>query len=382
MIRALRHDPEENWPNATVRLVLRLALISGLLAGGVYVIFRLKVIIISLLIAGTLAYVMRPLATWIARKRILVPKGPDMHKRRVVATLHVLFLMFFCGYYAIRFMVNPFVAEVQNVSDNWDAYQKQFLQYKADFTAWYDAKVSPEARRWVEEQLKGQQEGDFASQAAAWLGGTAKKVGEWAHYIVEIVLLPVLAFYFAIDSKKLKHEFLALVPRRGRREVLRVIHDFNQIMVSFIIGQAILCTLAGVFIGLLLLVMGVKYPLMLGLLAGITRAIPIIGPIIGGIPIVLMVLLTKGVGLAVLVLVLFTVLHFAESKFLLPWLIGERMELHPVVVIIVLLIGQEFGGLLGMFFAAPVAALARVIVRRYLLRNHRIGPAQSASVAA
>jgi predicted PurR-regulated permease PerM len=374
LIRTLRDDPEQNWPNAAVRLILRLALIAGLIAGGVYALFRLKVIIVSLLVAGTLAYVMRPLASKIARKRILVPRRGNMHKRRVWATLHVLFLMFLCGYYTIRFMVNPFVEEVRNVADNWVDYQKRIEQYMKDFDAWYVAKVPPETRRWIDEQLAGQQkEGNLATQAAGYLGSTAKKVGEWAHYIIEIVLLPVLAFYFAIDSKKIKHEFVALVPRRNRREVLRVIHDFNQIMVSFIVGQAILCTLAGVFIGLLLLAMGVKYPLMLGLLAGITRAIPIIGPIIGGIPIVLMVLITKGVAFALVVLVLFTVLHFAESKFLLPWLIGERMELHPVVVIIVLLVGQEFGGLLGMFFAAPVAALIRVIVRRYLLRNHRIG---------
>jgi predicted PurR-regulated permease PerM len=52
-------------------------------------------------------------------------------------------------------------------------------------------------------------------------------------------------------------------------------------------------------------------------------------------------------------------------------LIGERMNLHPVVIIIVLLIGQEFGGLLGMFFAAPIAAIIRVIFRRYYLRSHQ-----------
>ena len=65
-------------------------------------------------------------------------------------------------------------------------------------------------------------------------------------------------------------------------------------------------------------------------------------------------------------------MHFAESKFIMPYLLGDRLELHPVVIIIVLLVGGEFGGLLlggsigallGMFFAAPIAALLRVIIR-------------------
>jgi predicted PurR-regulated permease PerM len=77
------------------------------------------------------------------------------------------------------------------------------------------------------------------------------------------------------------------------------------------------------------------------------------------------------------VLFFFSFLHFAESKFIMPWLIGDRVELHPVIIIVVLLVGGEVGGLfiggqigalLGMFFAAPVASIVRVLIRRYWLR--------------
>src|SRR5581483_1816296 len=133
---------------------------------------------------------------------------------------------------------------------------------------------------------------------------------------------------------------------------------------------------AGVVVGVGLALLNVKYPVILGVLAGITRAIPIISPIIGGFPIVLLTLVTKGLGTALAVLAFFTFLHFAESKFIMPLIIGDRMELHPVIIIVVLLIGGNLGGLLiggqlgallGMFFAAPVAALVRVMVRRYWL---------------
>jgi len=119
---------------------------------------------------------------------------------------------------------------------------------------------------------------------------------------------------------------------------------------------------------------------VMGVLAGLTRAIPIIGPIIGGIPIILLTLATRGMGPALGVLGFFTFLHFAESKFLMPLVIGDRLELHPVVIIVVLLVGGELGGLLiggsigsllGMFFAAPVGAILRVMIRRYWLNLHR-----------
>jgi len=146
-------------------------------------------------------------------------------------------------------------------------------------------------------------------------------------------------------------------------------------MYSFVVGQAILCAIAGVVVGLGLWMLNVKYPLTLGLLAGLTRAIPIIGPIIGGIPIIGLALVTRGLAVSLAVLAFFTILHFVESKFVMPYLIGDRMKLHPVVIIVVLLIGQEFGGLLGMFFAAPFAALLRVIIRRYWLDCRSRSPA-------
>lgn len=195
-------------------------------------------------------------------------------------------------------------------------------------------------------------------------------------YVVEIVLLPVLAFYFLIDGHKLKREFVGLVPQKRLRETVRVLREFNLIMRSFIAGQFILCLLAGVVVGIGLAALKVPYPLILGLLAGVTRAIPIVGPIIGGIPIILLTLLSQGAPVALGVLGFFTFLHFAESKFIMPLLIGDRMELHPVVIIVVLIVGGEIGGmliggqigaLLGMFFAAPLAAIARVLIRRYWL---------------
>jgi predicted PurR-regulated permease PerM len=89
-------------------------------------------------------------------------------------------------------------------------------------------------------------------------------------------------------------------------------------------------------------------------LAATTRVIPVIGPILGGVPIIVLTALDDW-RKAVVVLVLFTLMHLLESKVVMPRLIGYRIKLHPAVVIIVLLIGAEFFGMWGMFLAAPVA---------------------------
>jgi predicted PurR-regulated permease PerM len=109
------------------------------------------------------------------------------------------------------------------------------------------------------------------------------------------------------------------------------------------------------------------YVAVLSILSGVTRAVPIVGPIVAGIVIVLLATIQSPI-LGLYMLIFFAGLHFVESKFIMPKLIGHRMELHPALVIIVLLIGAEFFGLLGMFLAAPVAAIIRTLIRYYIIK--------------
>jgi predicted PurR-regulated permease PerM len=76
------------------------------------------------------------------------------------------------------------------------------------------------------------------------------------------------------------------------------------------------------------------------------------------------------------VLIFFTLLHLFESKVLMPKIIGYHMRLHPAIIMIVLLIGSEFFGLIGMFLAAPVATIVRVLIQYYVIRPQfrRFGP--------
>ena len=404
------------WVNAITRMILRLVLLAGVLYGVVYVLGRLKPVLISLFVAAILAYIIRPLACWMAglhgfrlvhrfaaamlvslvrgRFRRSEPQndqtgvdgvhGPARarspllgdHALRAIASLYVLVLMMLGLWLGVRVIIKPFIQEARNLAQNMPRLERRLEKQARDLREWYRQNVPERTRQWVEEQMAHSSAGSqFSVQAKVtqWGQEGLRSVAGALKNIVELVLLPVLAFYFAVDSKKLKHEFVALLPTQRRKEALRLVHDFNRIMVSYVVGQCILCVLAGIVVGLGLWALGMDYWVTLGLLAGVTRAIPIIGPIVGGVPIVLLALVTQGLGVAVAVLIFFTCLHFAESKFLMPMVIGDRMRLHPVIIIIVLLIGGEFGGLLGMFFAPPLAAIIRVAVRRYWLTRVQQG---------
>jgi len=139
------------------------------------------------------------------------------------------------------------------------------------------------------------------------------------------------------------------------------LRDVNRTMQGYVRGQLILCLIAAVVTSTALYLLGVRVFLTLGILAGLARAVPVIGPMVTSVPIVAIAWIQVDARAAVIALVVFTVMHFVESKLIMPKVIGLESALHPVVVIVAILMGGEFLGITGMFVAVPIAAIVRVL---------------------
>ncbi len=182
-------------------------------------------------------------------------------------------------------------------------------------------------------------------------------------FIVELILIPVLVFYFLTDGRAIRAEARLLAPDQWHARGSQMLTDFDRVLDGYIRGQVIMCLIAWVFVTLLLMALHVPHAFILGLVAGITRAVPVIGPLLGGIPLILITLLTTGdMHTAGTLLIAFTLMHFLESKVLLPKIVGHEVDLHPVSVIIALLVGMEFFGFMGVFLAVPLAALMKILL--------------------
>jgi predicted PurR-regulated permease PerM len=252
-----------------------------------------------------------------------------------------------------------------------DIYSKQMDSKLNELSTWYETNVPEDLRKFLGDQKFK----DLGSDVSGFAGRLIKSTTSWFKSIVELILIPVLAFYFVLDSRSLKREFIALMPQSRMRDAMRISREVSLILQNYVIGQIILCVIAAVVTGVTLSLLGVKYALVLAIFAGITRAIPIVGPVVSGIPIcILGALQSMTIGVTLLVIVV--IMHFVESKFIMPILIGERMKLHPAVILIVLLIGAELFGVLGMFLAAPVAAIIRELIYFYVIRPRKNGGKQ------
>lgn len=340
-------------------LIVRITLVLAL----GYVLWRVRSVMITVILAAMLAYVLLPAVEFICKKR-LIPCGKRTW--RLFATIVVFIVFFVVVGSAVRLMITPFEQEAANFVTNIGKYNQQAQDALDKAEAWYEKNLPADWREFIAKQDSRRPRADIG----AFVTRVVNKTKDWLSNIVELVMIPVLAFYFVLDSRSLKREFIGLVPPWRMREVLRIMRDVSGILQSYVIGQIILCIIAGVATGIVLHLLGMNYVLVLAVLAAVTRAIPIIGPVASGIPIcILGALQSPALGLWLVLFV--TVMHFAESKFIMPILIGDRMKLHPAVILIALLIGAEFFGLLGMFLAAPIAAIARELINMYIVRPRR-----------
>jgi predicted PurR-regulated permease PerM len=189
--------------------------------------------------------------------------------------------------------------------------------------------------------------------------------------IVELVVVPVLTFYFVRDWKLIVDWFVNLFAIRSREKVRNILMEMGQIIGDFLQGQFLLCSIIGgcMFIGLYSL--NIKYPLVLAILAAITEAIPIIGPILASVPaIILGLTISPLVGLKVALFCF--ILQQLENHIIVPKVMGDRINLHPTIVIISLLLSGQFFGVLGMMVALPATALLKILMKYFWITEEKI----------
>lgn len=212
------------------------------------------------------------------------------------------------------------------------------------------------------------------ASAASFSADLARRILQaafgFASSIVELVIVPVLTYYFLKDWNILKEKIISLFTVESRNKVRKIIEEMSLVISAYIRGQVIISIIIGIFVFSGMYMLGVDYPLVLGLLAACTESIPIIGPIIGSVPAIMLAYLISPI-LAIKVIIFYIIVQLIENQIVVPNIMGHTIDLHPVIIIISLLIGGQLWGIFGMMLAVPAAALLRVLIRQLWIINER-----------
>jgi predicted PurR-regulated permease PerM len=207
--------------------------------------------------------------------------------------------------------------------------------------------------------------GDIMQQAVE---GTAVAISYTISFVLAIVVIPFWMFYLLRDGHSISKHIVEFLPPSMRKDILAMVRLFDAAMGSYLRGRLFLGLVIGVVSAIVFTVMGVRFALFLGLVAGIFEMIPSIGPTLGAIPAIL-VALAQDPTLALWVSLFAFAVQQVENIFLTPQVLGDSVKLHSVVIMVVLIIGSEIAGLVGLFLGPVVTAILRDI---FLYVYHRI----------
>ncbi|MEN6347137.1 MAG: AI-2E family transporter [Armatimonadia bacterium] len=351
----------EQW---TTRRVALLTLTVGIVLYLVYYVpgavahfvDRVWDVVVILILATALAVLLSPAVGFLCRVRLPLPA----RLQRVAATLLAMVGCVALLWLVVSLMATQLFHETEGilqVSKTWLAQAPTQLQmwldaHSADFPPEVVSRVAGAATQMTQSLLQYQ----FGFAKGALLRG-------W--YIVELLIVPVLAFYFLIDGDALRNGTIASAPKRYRQFVRDALSDVSAVLHSYVRAQVLLCGGVAVAVGLILKLCGVSTYLSLAVLAGVLRMAPIVGPIVGGVFCVGLPLIQNGVHTGLVVLLCYWLLFVVDGKLLTPILLAGSAMLHPVLVIISLLLGYEFFGVLGLLVAVPAAGILRALYLRY-----------------
>jgi predicted PurR-regulated permease PerM len=266
----------------------------------------------------------------------------------------------------IAFFV-PLVAEQVNVQiRNWPELASRVENWGEQGLGWYTRSIPKEWRETIETNLKGlADEGIAAIQAG--LVTTVRTVSSTISFVIGLVVIPFWLFYILHDETRVKTGVVRALPKSLQADAVCMARLIDDVLSAYIRGQLLLCLFVGGMATIALFLIGVPFALVLGLIAGIFEALPFVGPILGAIPALLVALLSSP-GSAIWVAVAFFAIQQVENLILVPRIAGESVKLHPAMVMVVLVVGNEIAGFLGMLVAVPVTAVIRDVFKYLYLR--------------
>ncbi len=220
--------------------------------------------------------------------------------------------------------------------------------------------------------------------ATTVLGGLSKSGLAVLGFLASIALIPVVTFYFLRDWRPMMAQLRGLLPRPMEPTVIRLASESDAVLGGFLRGQLSVMLALGSIYAVGLWAVGLDLGLLIGFVAGLVSFVPYLGAIVGVSAAVIATLVQHGdLTHLVLVLAVFMIGQTAEGFVLVPWLVGDKIGMHPVAVIFAIMAGGQLFGFLGVLLALPVAAVAMVLLRyaheQYKLSNLYVADAEEPS---
>lgn len=356
-----------SWPQK--RVILRVIFVLIAVLAALLALYRLQGLILLIVLSIFFAYLIAPLVEFVLRpfhirgRERIMPRG---------AAIGIVYLVLFGAFILTLWILLP------RLGKQITAFAQESARYQ----------INAEGR--ISTLNDFCQRNEIPENACNAINTTLRAGLETAKNYVEtglpgvlvaivsfipwLILIPIISFFLLKDADTFRRSALQMLPRgRWRWRGDEFFQDVNSTLAAYIRAQLTACLLIGVVCTIGFVVIGVPFPLVLGVLAGLLEFIPLVGPLVVAIIAALVTTFSPDPSTpsAIWVLLFLAVLRVVHDYAIYPRLVSHGIHLHPLAVILSILCGAELAGVAGIFLAIPVIAIATVSYRHWL--EHRGG---------
>ncbi len=363
------------------------AIIFLLLISSIFILGKflniLQPVLVPVAIAAILSYLLSPLVHWIRKKALREHK---LSRTRAILLVYSALTIFFT---VIALMViipassqlNELIQDREKIIENAQKKLSSFSNVIESFNASSD-KTTIQSDKTDDEAINNLlwnklvdwiKNPETSQKLVGFLGKTANGFVGVLGYALGLILVPVYLFFFLRDSAFIERNWDMIIPLKDstlKDEIVSVIKEINGYIVAYFRGQVLVSVIDGALTGIILMLLGLDYALVIGVSLAIFGVIPFVGFIITAIPALLIAAGQDGGPGPLWVLIVFIAVQQFDGFFIQPKIVGESVGLHPLTVIFsVLCWSLLIGGILGALLAVPLTASIKVMFRRYVWEN-------------
>lgn len=338
-------DKDQLFINIKSITVIKVILIFVLF----YFFYLIRDILAVLFISLILASAFDPWVDWMHRKKI--PRG--------VGVLLVYLVVFGAFAASIYLIIPPIITEITDLANNLPL-AGEFKVYVAEKAAVLVSVFRDLSASNIIAYIKD----NFATIGSVQdaTSGVFSTISGFVGGIFTFLLTLVITFYMVVEENAIKKIVWSLAPEKYQIYTMHLINRMQKKIGLWLRGQLILSVIIFVFVYAGLSVLGVKYALVLALIAGLTESVPYLGPIFAAIPAVFLAFTQGGIVLGVSVAIFYYIIQLTENNIIVPKLMQKVVGLNPIVSISVLMIGFSIAGVVGAILSIPVATAISVFV--------------------
>lgn len=331
--------------NTAVKLPVytKLAQIILGLIGFFYILYIGQEILIPLIFSTIIAILLNPVVNFLVSKKV---------NKVLAISLALLLVIIFIG--GLSYFLG---AQISTLSDSWPEFKEKFFKLLDDAVQWISQTFNISETKVTAWINKAKKEGVDSSMIVGQTLNTLKS-------LLLVFILPVYIFMI-LYYKPLLLEFIARLFKHDKHDVVgEVLTETKSLVQNYLIGLLIEAAIVATLNSVGLLIIGVQYALLLGVIGAILNIIPYIGGLVATALPMLIAIATKSPAAALWVLIVYLIVQFIDNHYLVPAIVASKVKINALISIIVVLIGGALWGVSGMFLSIPLTAIIKVVFDR------------------